>query len=215
MSEQIERRAVKDCATSLQQLYNNLPIASSLCTLIASKTPTLAKIRNNVSLTDARALVSLAICEVCDFFNVGKNMTDRQIAVTADLILERYWYLHLEEIKYCFRRAMMRERIYDRLDGNIIMSWLEDYDKVRTETAMQASDQELLQAENEIAEPRQGTMSYAEFKDLLQERAKSIEADAELLAQLQEIEKAQTPQEIADKEGEFKRWRLLQMFKTK
>ena len=78
--------------------------------MVAAKTPTIARIKNEASETDVRALLYIAICEVCDFFNVGKNMNDTQVALTADLIIEEFWHLRLEEIKYCFRRAMRREK---------------------------------------------------------------------------------------------------------
>lgn len=109
--------------------------------MVSAQTPTLAKIKNTASETDARALLYIALCEVCDFFNVGKNMSDTQIALTADLILESFWYLKLEEIKYCFRRAMQQEKVYDRLDGNMILGWLRDYDAERTEEAIRISEQ--------------------------------------------------------------------------
>ena len=43
-------------------------------------------------------------------------------------IIDRFYYLKLEEIKLCFRNAMASGKIYDRLDGNIILGWLNEYD---------------------------------------------------------------------------------------
>ncbi|MBD5367225.1 MAG: hypothetical protein HDR82_09575 [Bacteroides sp.] len=126
--------------------------------MIQAQTPTLAKIKNSTSELELRALLYIAICEVCDFFNVGKNMSDTQIALTADLIIETYWYMKLEEIKYCFRRAMKREKLFDRIDGNIILGWLKEYDTERTEQAIRASDQQLTQQHNQpTADPRART----------------------------------------------------------
>ena len=58
-------------------------------------------------------------------------MNDVQVALTADLIIDRFYYLKLEEIKLCFRNAMASGKIYDRLDGNIILGWLNEYDAQR------------------------------------------------------------------------------------
>ena len=138
--------------------------------MVSAQTPTLAKIKNEVSLADIRALISIAVCEVCDFFNVGKNMNDAQIALTVDLIIGRFWYFKLEEIKYCFRRAMMREKLFDRIDGNIIIGWLRDYDSERTEEAMRLSDQRESQELNEPKE-RPGAISYEQYIALLRETA--------------------------------------------
>ena len=118
--------------------------------MVQAPTPTLAKIKNTTSEIKLRALLYIAICEVCDFFNVGKNMSDTQIALTADLIIETYWYMKLEEIKYCFRRAMKREKLFDRIDGNIILGWLKEYDSERTEQAMRDSEQRESQMRYEL-----------------------------------------------------------------
>lgn len=145
--------------------------------MIAAPTPTLAKIKNNASLTDARALLYIAICEVCDFFNVGKNMNDSQIAATADLILERFWYLKLEEVKACFHKAMINGRLFDRLDGNIILGWLRDYDTERTEEAMRISDQEEAQAAKDF-KPSDNAVSWDAYIDSLWRLALYADADA-------------------------------------
>lgn len=145
-----------------------------------TQTPTLAKIKNEASETDARALLYIAICEVCDFFNVGKNMNDTQIALTVDLILDSFWYLKITEIKYCFRRAMMREKLFDRIDGNIIIGWLRDYDSERTEEAMRLSDQRESQELNEPKE-RPGAISYEQYIALLREKAATDPEAAKIL----------------------------------
>ena len=137
--------------------------------MVASKTPTIAKIKNKISLNDARALLSIAICEVCDFFNIGKNMNDTQIALTVDLIIESFWYMKLEEIKYCLHRAMMREKVFDRLDGNIIIGWLREYDSERTEEAMRVSEHEETLSWNENR-PDSSAVTFEEYQKMLRQR---------------------------------------------
>ena len=145
--------------------------------MVRSGNPTIALIQNRTSLASVRALRSLAICEVCDFFNVSKNMNDTQIAMTADLIIEHYWHLRIEEIKYCFRNAMRTEKLYDRLDGNIILGWLQVYDNERTEEAMRISDQEATQQIE--ADPE--AVSYEEYVSSLRQRAESDKQAKEIL----------------------------------
>lgn len=151
--------------------------------MVSAKTPTIANIKNRVSLDDVRALLSIAICEVCDFFNVGKNMNDSQIALTVDLIIERFWYFKLEEVKYCFRRAMMRDKLFDRLDGNIIIGWLREYDNERTEEAMRISEREEAEAYNAHADSLDA-IDYNQYLIRLEERAKKDESAARLLASI-------------------------------
>lgn len=137
--------------------------------MVSSDSPTIAKIKQSVSLSEARALLYIAICEVCDFFNVGKNMNDVQVAMTVDLILESCCHLKFEEIKYCFRRAMRQEKLYDRLDGNIIMGWLNEYEAERTEAAMQCSEAADRKCKDE--EASQGGITFEQFIDGLRQRA--------------------------------------------
>lgn len=186
--------------------------------MVAAQTPAIAKIKNEVSLDDTRALLSIAICEVCDFFNVGKNMNDAQIALTVDLIIEQFWYFKLEEIKYCFRRAMMREKLFDRLDGNIILGWLREYDAERTEEAMRISEQEALQSENRSFDsPR--AVSYDDYLASLAERAKTDKEAAEMLDSINNPPPQRltllTKEEQERKEKEFRRWEIFEYMQKK
>lgn len=181
--------------------------------MVAAQSPTLARIKKEASETDARALLYIAICEVCDFFNVGKNMNDTQVALTVDMILESFWYLKLEEIKYCFRRAMMREKLFDRLDGNIIIGWLRDYDAERTNEAISLSDRQERQRQNEI-KPDADAKGYQEYIARLKGRAKTDKSAADLLSQINDspISKATTAlsrEDRALKEREFKKWHIF------
>lgn len=154
--------------------------------MVQAKTPTIAEIKNGISLADARALLSIAVCEACEFFNVGKNMKDTQIALTVDLILDTFGHLRLEEIKYCFRRAMVREKVYDRLDGNVILAWLREYDNERTEEAMRISDNEAFEAYS----PPPNAISYAEYVYQLRQRAETDPEAATLLESAEHAERA-------------------------
>lgn len=205
-----ERRVEIAYAPSQLELYRSLPTNCSVSTMVQAKTPTIADIKNNVSLADARALLSVAVCEVCDFFNVGKNMNDTQIAITVDLILESFWYLRLEEIKYCFRRAMRREKVYDRLDGNIIIGWLNNYADERTEEAMRISEQTSAQMQNAAPDPN--AVSFDVYLAGLRERAKTDPAAAALLESADNpalLNRTVATDEVKQrKEHEFRMWRL-------
>lgn len=179
--------------------------------MVAAQTPTIAKIKNQASETDARALLYIAVCEVCDFFNVGKNMNDLQIALTVDLIIERFWHLRLEEIKFCFRRAMTRERLFDRLDGNIIIGWITEYDAERTEEAMRISEQKETQELNESRD-RPDAIGFEAYLANLKERAKTDPDAAALLKEIDaqpQIGVALSREERAQKDHDFRMWRTF------
>lgn len=177
----VERKAAKDYAPSLLKLWQEVR-PSSIYTMIKSDSPNLATIKNKASLCDAQALISLAICEVCEFYNVKQSMNDVQIAMTADVILERFWYLKLEEIKKCFRDAVVTEKVYERLDGSVFLGWLLKYDMERTDIAMQISENE---AKAQIAESEQlligdGTPhgTYSDYKQRVLQRVEQEDAKA-------------------------------------
>ena len=152
--------------------------------MVSTKTPTLAKIKTEASETDLRALLSSALCEVCDFFNVGKNMNDRQIALTVDLIIDRFWDFKLEEIKFCFRRAMMSEKVYDRIDGNVIISWLIDYDIERSVVVAQLAEE----AEKQKYDSPEQDPDAVSFDDFVAGLRKRSETDPTALGLLKEME---------------------------
>lgn len=157
------------------------------------QTPTLARIKNGASESDVRALLYIAVCEVCDFFNVGKTMNDTQTAKTVDLILESFWHLRLAEIKFCFHRAMRREKLFDRLDGNIILGWLEQYDAERTEEALRISENESTQtASRETVSD--GAISFDKYLDSLREKAPMDPEAAEALAVAEEVMSRKVPE---------------------
>lgn len=182
--------------------------------MVTSKSPTIARIRHEASETDARALLYIAICEVCDFFNVGKTMNDVQVALTVDLIMEQYWYLKIEEIKYCFRRAMAREKVYDRLDGNIILGWLAAYDAERTEQAIYISENADTRAQSAIAPPDPEAVGFSEYLSRLEARAASGDKDAaDRLKAIREAPPAPplTPRGASDNH-DFKLWYQRYLF---
>lgn len=153
-----------------------------------------------------------ALKEVRDFFNVGKNMTNPQISITAELIVARFWYFKIEDVKCCFRRAMMREKLFDRLDGNIIIGWLQEYDDERTEEAMRISDQKATQALNEPKECKDA-VSYEEYVTRLKDRAKTDKKAAELLDGIENPPPQRltlvSKEERAKREHDFKMWRTF------
>lgn len=56
-------------------------------------------------------------------------MNDMQIAVTVKTIIEAYWYLRVDEFVYFLRLVTIGTwEVYNRFDGQIIISWLKDYD---------------------------------------------------------------------------------------
>lgn len=64
-------------------------------------------------------------------------MNDIQIARTATLILQEYYYLKPDDFKLCFNNAILGKygKTYDRLDTQVIFDWLNNYCADRFNTA--------------------------------------------------------------------------------
>ena len=103
-------------------------------------------------------------------------MNDVQVALTADLIIDRFYYLKLEEIKLCFRNAMASGKIYDRLDGNIILGWLNEYDAQRDEIVSSLSINEAHEQNNNST-----GMFYGEYIKHLTERSENGDEEARII----------------------------------
>lgn len=148
--------------------------------MILADTPTVGCIKTRLGIDGIRAILSMAISEVVLFFNVGKNMNDRQIGLTADLIIERYWYLKIEEIKGVLRKAMTSATVFDRLDGNLFLKWLADYDCYRDEVIEQinVAEQRLREYGTPEHSPKGDEISFTEYAQTVRQRAERGDRDA-------------------------------------
>lgn len=83
------------------------------------------------------AFLNVVIADLVSFFNLGKNMNDQQIKQTSQLIISEYWFLKPEDFKLCFNQAKKGRygKVFDRIDGMVIMEWLNQYCLERTEVA--------------------------------------------------------------------------------
>lgn len=77
-----------------------------------------------------KALLMIMIDKTLNFFSVGKTMSDTQLAMTIDMILEDYSVYKPDYFQLCFKRAMKGNygTTYDRVDGQIIFEWLRKFD---------------------------------------------------------------------------------------
>ena len=103
--------------------------------------PQLSKLKKEAGDIVVKTVLIEALSDLVMFFNVGKTMNPQQIVQTVDLILENYWYLRISEFKYCFNRAKIGTygKLYDRIDGAIILEWLDLYLNERKQTVIEAN----------------------------------------------------------------------------
>lgn len=164
--------------------------------------PSLSQIQRVNGFGNAVAVLTLAINEVKEWFNVKNNLTPDQAALTAELILDNpnFYDLTLGNIKACFRHQMMNAKLYDRLDGNIIMQWLRDF---KAEMASYCENVNLgADRDREKKESGEvGEIVYLTYEAMLQSR---IEAgDREAAKELERYRKVR-PRHITEEERQAK-----------
>ena len=103
---------------------------AALQQVLASKTsPALSEIKKHKGEQVALGVVVALMDECQQYFNLQQPMTPQQLMLTAELIMEEYYYLRVEEFRLCFRMAMKGEYgpVYNRIDGQIFFEWIRKY----------------------------------------------------------------------------------------
>lgn len=102
--------------------------------------------------------------DLLDFFSIGKTIGAIQVAATADLIIEEYYFLKPDDFKLCFNRAKKGYygKVYDRIDGQVIFEWLNRYTNDRMTTASDTSIQEAERFKTPIGERRSSLLEQAD-----------------------------------------------------
>ena len=117
---------------------DNVPAA------IEAQTPSLAAINKKFGYDFTQAYIEGWIVNLRDFLNVGKKMTDQQTQETAMMILDEFYNITIADINLIFKKAKLGHwgQIYDRLDGQVILSWVDKYFNERCRAAAEISIQE-------------------------------------------------------------------------
>lgn len=74
--------------------------------------------------------ISAMIESIYTLVNVGKQINEHAIIKLAEMIIENYWYLKIDEIDLVFKNGITGKygKIYDRVDASVIFDWLHQYD---------------------------------------------------------------------------------------
>lgn len=112
--------------------------------VLESNLPTIGSINRQYGIDFTQAYTEGWIVNLREFINVGKKMTDQQTQETAMLIIENYPALKISDINLIFKRAKLGKfgSMYDRLDGQLILSWFDTYFNERCEAAANISIRE-------------------------------------------------------------------------
>lgn len=143
--------------------------------VFSSGMPSLATLGRERGEAIARAVLVIIMNDMLDFFNAGNDMNDTQVAMTVDFILEEYPYMQTDDITLCFRNAMKGKygKLYNRIDGQIIMGWVKAYNSERC-TAAQATSEN----ESKTRKQDEKSVSYTQYFDMIREKAANGDKEA-------------------------------------
>lgn len=136
--------------------------------------PSIASVKKNFGADFIQAYIEGWVVNIREFINVGKKMTDEQTQETAMLIVDEYYNLNLADINFIFKNAKLGKygKYYDRLDGQIILSWFEDHFNNRCAIA---AEQSILEADKYKDDPFERTSGTLKLKNFI----KNIEVQNE------------------------------------
>lgn len=123
--------------SSPEQYYKTQLIVKSYEDVFQSKSPALSGLKKELGDAHVKALLTIIFVDLVKFFNVGKSMSNDQLAQTISLVQDEYWMLKPEDFKLCFNNAKkgVYGKVYDRLDGQVIFEWLDKYLKDRMDAS--------------------------------------------------------------------------------
>jgi len=82
-------------------------------------------------------ILILMLIQFQDFYNCKRMMNRDQLTEVAYLISEGFRHISYIDIAFCLKRVKSKEKIFDRIDGGLVMGWLQDYDIERTSKILQ------------------------------------------------------------------------------
>lgn len=161
-----------------EQYYKNLN-PKTVEDVFLSFEPSIGIIIKECGEVKARAAVVYLLADALEFFNASDTMSDIQVAMTVDLIIEEYPYMKTDDIKLCFKNAMKMKygQLYNRIDGSIIMSWFREYNKERCAVADNQSWNDSKHHRAEESKPTDG-LFYEDYINEMKERAENGDESA-------------------------------------
>lgn len=189
---------------------------TDLPTMIKEDTPNLWTIRNYLGHAKAVAILVNALVQTARLVNLENNLTEVQIGEIANDVLNEYGFIKPVEVKYVLKNGLRNNKLYGRLDYNIIMEWFGDYAQERINAAMDLSDRYDAQAQNEPVSS-ENAIGWEEYLSRVKQRAENGEKAAQDI--LNELNKQDnnvvlTAEEIKTREIDFIKWKT-QYIKSK
>lgn len=104
---------------------------------LKTQAPTLASLKRAYGDDFQSAYVEMWIENLNDFLNVNRKMSEAQVAETAMLLLQEYYYLHLADINLVFSKIKKGEfgNLFESIDGAKVLTYFRKYAEERMSIA--------------------------------------------------------------------------------
>lgn len=116
----------------------------SISAAIHSGIPSIGKMKTVYGDTEVNAVVASMVIGFVKFVNVGKTMNAEQVTETTKLLRQYFPHFNLADLKLFFEKMKMGYygQFYDRLDGQLILSKMEEYNQERMNEFESAKSEE-------------------------------------------------------------------------
>lgn len=141
MKQKYEAGFIANNEQEFKRKIRNLNLIKLIDTL--ESTPSIGKLLNfNEEIT--RDEISLLLIETNKFFSVKNGLNEDIVYDITDLILAEYKNFTMYDIGLCFKMAKLGRfgKVYERLDGGIIMDWVYQYAKQRDKAIIRNAEDE-------------------------------------------------------------------------
>lgn len=173
-----KQQAVKLWANSPEPFWNSINPRREI-DVFNALSPSIAELAKTYDDLFINALMYTWFEEFVGFYSTNGTMNPVQIRSTIDLVREEYPHYKPEDFKLFFKMARKGYfgKVYGRIDGEVIMDWLRQYD-IRRDT--EAQNESIREADyyNKRLIPAKETgsgMTFAEYRAL---KRKELEGKA-------------------------------------
>lgn len=143
----------------IQEPERRLDIETQAAAMLAELAQIEARIPRSLAEHDRQTpgfsaqILEFLILQTADYLNIGKNMSPAQIKDTAELLAAEFAHLTLEHFAVVLQRAKLGQwQVYDRLDGQVIATWLRSYvQELQQAAALAAQNRHLALKESRLS----------------------------------------------------------------
>ena len=141
MKQKYELGFIQNNEIEFKRKVRNLNLVALLDEL--ENTPSINKLAiiNEDAITEE---IALLLIQTNKFFNVKNGLTEDILYDIAELIMTEYKHYTMYDIGLCLKMAKLGRfgKVYERLDGGVVMDWLVQYEKQRDKTIIRNAEDE-------------------------------------------------------------------------